>query len=73
VNHLLVDGMLSGVWWVERDGRRSATLVVEPARELTAAERAQVESEAHATLAFLDVGAERQDVRFRAQLPPSSR
>jgi hypothetical protein len=68
VNHLLVDGMLRGVWWIERDRKRSATLVVEPAHSLTPLERQAVEAEAHVTLRFLDPPVERHDVRLE---PPT--
>jgi hypothetical protein len=64
VNYLLVDGILSGVWWVERDGKRSATLVIEPSRDLTASERQTVEAEAHASLTFLELAADHYDVRL---------
>jgi hypothetical protein len=46
VNQLLVDGMLSGSWSIRRDGPYLSTIVVDPARELSAAERDDVAEEA---------------------------
>ncbi len=51
VSNLLVDGMLQGCWWIERDGRRCATLVVRPCGELTPAQRDEVTEEGQHLLA----------------------
>jgi hypothetical protein len=49
VNNLLVDGMLRGTWWIERDG----PLVIRTVGRLTNAERAETEAEAHRLLGSL--------------------
>jgi hypothetical protein len=64
VNNLLVDGMLRATWWVERDGRRRATLAIRPFRNLSANERDEVAEEARRMLDFSASDAERRDVRF---------
>jgi hypothetical protein len=53
---LLVDGVCAGVWRRRKAARR-IELVVQPARALTAAERASVEAEAERIGAFLDLEA----------------
>ncbi|MFC7404823.1 winged helix DNA-binding domain-containing protein [Georgenia alba] len=58
---VLVDGTVAATWdLVVGDG--AATLTVSPFRRLSAAERDEVEAEAHRLLAFTDPGAE-HDVR----------
>jgi Winged helix DNA-binding domain len=69
IENLLVDGELAGSWWFERDGRRSATLAVRPARALSRAERADVEAEAERMAGFAGAEAEVRDVRFE---PPAA-
>jgi hypothetical protein len=64
VNNLLVDGMLRATWWLERDGKRRATLVVRPFPKLSSAERTDVEAEAARMLDFAAADAGQRDVRF---------
>jgi hypothetical protein len=64
VNNLLVDGILRATWWIERDGKRSATLAVRPFGKLTRRERADVEVEAQAMIDFSAPEAERRELRF---------
>jgi Winged helix DNA-binding domain len=63
VNNLLVDGMLRGTWWLERDRTQRTTLAVRPFRELAGAEREEVAEEAQAMVDFA-AEAEVRDVRF---------
>ena len=64
VSNVLVDGMLRAVWWIEREGRRRATLTVRAVPPLEASERAEVEEEAQRVLAFAAHDAAAHDVRF---------
>ena len=66
VNNLLVDGTLRATWWIERDGKRSATLAVRPFRELTRREREDVATEAQRMIDFAAADVETQDLRFEA-------
>ena len=68
VNNLLVDGMLRATWWIERDGKRRATLSIRPFRRLSRADRAEVTAEAERMIDFAAADAERRDVRFEAPL-----
>jgi Winged helix DNA-binding domain len=52
VNNLLVDGVLRATWWIERDGRRRATLAIRPFHELSRAERDEVAGEAERMIGF---------------------
>lgn len=65
VNNLLVDGMLRGTWWIERDGRR-ATLAIRPFRELSPDDHAAVAAEAQRMIEFACAEAAVRDVRFEA-------
>jgi Winged helix DNA-binding domain len=65
VNTLLVDGMVQGTWWIERD-RDRATLAIRPFRALSAAERRAVTDEAEAMAAFAAADAPLRDVRLEA-------
>jgi winged helix DNA-binding protein len=69
VSNLLVDGMLRGTWWIERDGKRSATLAVRPFGELSPAERDEVAAEADRMVEFSEPGAAERDVRFEPHVP----
>jgi Winged helix DNA-binding domain len=69
VNNLLVDGVLRGTWWVERDGKRHATLGIRPFGKLRPAEREQVEAEAERMVDFTAAEAAVRDVRFEAPVP----
>lgn len=66
VSNLLVDGMLRATWWIEREGKRSATLAIRPAGELTSAERDEVTGEAQRMLDFAAPDAARRELRFEA-------
>ncbi|MGK8520689.1 winged helix DNA-binding domain-containing protein [Nocardia asteroides] len=71
VSPVLVDGFLAGLYKVFGTGA-AARLRISPTRSWTKAERAQVETEAHALLAFLEAG-ERGSVEIldvRADLRP---
>jgi hypothetical protein len=63
-NNVLVDGMLRAVWWIEREGRRKATLAVRPASKLSAADRDEVGDEARRMIEFAAAGVAVRDVRF---------
>jgi winged helix DNA-binding protein len=69
VSNLLVDGMLRGTWWIEREGKRSATLAIRPFGELSPAEREEVAAEAERMLEFSEPEAAARDVRFEAAVP----
>jgi Winged helix DNA-binding domain len=69
VSNLLVDGMLRGTWWIERDGKRSATLAIRPFGELAPPEREEVGAEAERMLEFSEPEAAARDVRFEPTLP----
>jgi hypothetical protein len=66
VSNFLVDGMLRGTWWMEREGKRSATLAIRPFGELSPGEREEVAAEAERMLEFAEPEAALQDVRFEA-------
>ena len=63
VNNLLVDGTLRATWWIERDGKRRATLAIRPFRKFTRQERAEVADEAARMIDFAASGADTRDVR----------
>jgi Winged helix DNA-binding domain len=63
VNNVLVDGMLRATWWIERDGRRRATLAIRPFSEL---DRDELGSEARRMIDFAAAEAEERDVRFES-------
>ncbi|HMB18182.1 MAG TPA: winged helix DNA-binding domain-containing protein [Gaiellaceae bacterium] len=64
VNNLLVDGMLRATWWIEREGKRRATLAVRPYRKLSRAEHAALAAEARRMIDFAASEVDRRDVRF---------
>jgi Winged helix DNA-binding domain len=64
VNNLLVDGTLRATWWIERDGKRRATLAIRPFRKFTRQERAEVADEAARMIDFAASDADTRDVRF---------
>jgi hypothetical protein len=68
VNNLLVDGMLRATWWIEREGKRHATLAIRPFRRLARADRAEVTAEAERMIDFAAADAEIRDVRFEAEV-----
>jgi Winged helix DNA-binding domain len=69
VSNFLVDGMLRGTWWIEREGKRSATLAIRAFGELARAERDDVAAEARRMVAFSEPGAASRDVRFERPVP----
>jgi hypothetical protein len=69
VSNFLVDGMLRGTWWIDRDGKRSATLAVRPFGELPPAEREEVVAEAKRMVEFSEPEAAVRGVRFEPPLP----
>jgi Winged helix DNA-binding domain len=69
VSNFLVDGMLRGTWWIERDGKRSATLGIRPAGELSPADREEVAAEAERMLEFSEPEAAAREVRFEPAVP----
>lgn len=69
VNNLLVDGMLRGTWWIEREGKRRATLGIRPFRELAGGEREEVAAEAERMIEFAAFDATARDVRFEDAVP----
>jgi hypothetical protein len=64
VGNVLVDGMLQATWWIEREGKRRATLGIRPFRKLSRSERDEVAAEARRMIDFAAADAERRDVRF---------
>jgi hypothetical protein len=68
VNHLLVDGMLKGKWWIERDGKRHAILTISPFGKLSVAERKEVTAEAERMADFAAADADIRDVTFEPGL-----
>ncbi len=66
VNNLHVDGVLRATWWIEREGKRRATLAIRPFRTLSTAERDEVADEARRMIEFAAAEAGARDVRFEA-------
>ena len=64
VNNLLVDGELRATWWLERGGKRRATLGIRPARPLSDAQREAVHAEAQRMVDFAAAEAGAREVRF---------
>jgi hypothetical protein len=69
VSNFLVDGMLRGTWWIERDGKRSATLAIRPFGELRPAERDELAAEAERMVEFSEPEAAKREVRFEPLVP----
>jgi Winged helix DNA-binding domain len=69
VSNFLVDGLLRGTWWIEREGKRSATLAIRPFGELSPAEREEVAAEAERMLEFSEPEVAERDVRFEPAVP----
>ena len=66
-----LDGYLAGGWKVEREKKADrATIVLVPARRLSAAEEAEVADEAAGLIAFLAAEAGSRDVRY--EYPPEN-
>ncbi len=64
LNHLLVDGMMRAGWWIEREPRARATLVVCPRERLSRTARAEIAAEAEELLGFVAVDATSHGLRF---------
>jgi len=60
---VLLDGFVAGTWKIER-ARGGATLLVEPFRRLSKADRAELKHEGEELLRFVEPDAKRQTVRF---------
>ncbi|HEU4946198.1 MAG TPA: winged helix DNA-binding domain-containing protein [Kribbella sp.] len=63
---VLYDGRVCALWKLERQGKRSATLAVEPTERLTARACSSVEAEGHRLLGFAAPSAQTVDVRLIA-------
>lgn len=63
---VLYDGRACALWKVQRQGRKSATLNVEPIVPLSSEARSSVEAEGHRLLAFVAAPAALTDVRVLA-------
>jgi hypothetical protein len=72
VNNLLVDGILRATWWIEREGKRGATLAVRPFRELTSAERGEVAAEGERMIEFAAHDVEIRELRFEPVVAKSA-
>jgi hypothetical protein len=68
VNNLLVDGVLRATWWIEREGKKRATLAIRPSGRFSRAERTEVRAEAERMLEFAAAGAESRDVRLETAI-----
>jgi hypothetical protein len=64
VSNLLVDGMLRGVWRIERDRKRRATLLIRLHGRVAKRERDEVTAEARRLIEFAAADAEVRDVRY---------
>jgi hypothetical protein len=69
VSNFLVDGMLRGTWWIEREGKSSATLAIRPFGALSPAEREEVGAEAERMVEFAEPEAAVRDVLFEPAVP----
>jgi Winged helix DNA-binding domain len=68
VSNLLVDGMLRGVWRIERDGKRRATLLIRLHGPVAKRERDEVGAEARRLIDFAAADAEVRDVRYETRV-----
>jgi Winged helix DNA-binding domain len=64
VNNLLVDGMLRATWWIEREGKRTATLAIRPFGQLSEREQNEVSAEGQRLIDWAAADAEVRDLRF---------
>ena len=64
VNNLLLDGMLRATWWIERAGKRRATLAIRPFGKLSKREQDEVTAEGQRLIDWAAADAEVRDVRF---------
>jgi hypothetical protein len=68
VSNLLVDAILRATWRLERDGKRSATLIIRPHRKLAARDRSEVLEEGQRLIEFAAGKAVTRDVRLEQPL-----
>jgi DNA glycosylase AlkZ-like len=64
VNNLLLDGMLRATWWIERAGKRRATLAIRPFGKLSKHEQDEVTAEGQRLIDWAAADAEVRDVRI---------
>ena len=64
VNNLLLDGRLRATWWIERAGKRRATLAIRPFGKLSKREQDEVTAEGQRLIDWAAADAEVRDVRF---------
>lgn len=64
----LVDGVVAGVWKIERT-KRTATLIIEPFAALSGPAQEALAEEAKNLLAFVEEGMDSFDIRFSAHRP----
>jgi len=58
------NGVLRATWWIERAGKRRATLAIRSFRELSRSDRDEVADEAQRMIGFAAADAAVRDVRF---------
>ncbi len=68
VSNFLVDGMLRGTWRLDRDGKRSATLLLRAFGELASADRRAVVDEARRLVDLVAWDASSTEVRFQPRV-----
>lgn len=61
--------VLRATWWIEREGKRRATLAIRPFGVLAANDREEVAEEARRLIDFAAADAATRDVRFEAAVP----
>jgi DNA glycosylase AlkZ-like len=64
VSNVLVDGILRATWWIERDGKRRATLAIRPFGKLSRREQDEVAAEGQRLIDWAAADAEVRDVRL---------
>ncbi len=64
VNHLLVDGLLRGAWWIERESPGRAVLAIHPLRKFSKLEREEVAQEGERMIKFAARDASVRGPRF---------
>jgi hypothetical protein len=64
VSNVLVDGMLRATWWIEREGKRRATLAIRPFGKLSKREQDEVTAEGQRLIDLAAADAEVRDVRL---------
>lgn len=64
VSNVLVNGMLRATWWIEREGKRRATLAIRPFGKLSRREQDEVTAEGQRVIDWAAADTEVRDVRF---------